>query len=216
MHRMTSLALLIAFAMIAIALPSAARAQTPALTIDALKNGTYAVDVVPGGSAKLANGHFDVAAAPGSASKATADFVTGVTGTIGGQPGGAVVLASSGGGSGTFFDLYVVDATGKTLAKDRLGDRVVVRSLSTDTAGNVTVDLLTHGPNEPLTSATQPERRVHALVGGMLVRLAPAPAATGNAGLDTSSRSNIAFEVIALTLVVLAMSFARTRTGGAR
>lgn len=216
MHRMTSLALLIAFATIAIALPSTARAQTPALTVDALKNGTYPVDAVPGGQAKLTNGAFSVAAAPGSSSMATATLQIATIGTISGQPGAAVILASSGGGSGTFFDLYVVDATGKTLAKDRLGDRVVVRSLSTDTAGNVNVDLLTHGPNEPLTSATQLERRVYALAGGMLVRVAPAPAATGNAGLDTSSRSNIAFEVATLALVVLGMSFARTRTGGAR
>lgn len=212
----------VAVALLLLALfPSSARAQTPALTVDALKNATYPVGAVLGGQAKLANGHFEVAAAPGSASKATADLVTSAIGTINSGPGAAVVLASSGGGSGVFFDLYALDATGQPIAKDSLGDRIQVRSLSINGAGHIVVDLLVHGPNEPLTSATQPERREY-FVGNTLARItAPAPAATGTAGLDGAPHTSVAFEVAALVLMILGASFARTRTarertGGAR
>ncbi|RLT42273.1 MAG: hypothetical protein DWI58_07000 [Chloroflexi bacterium] len=51
--------------------PSTAHAQTAALTLDALRNATYPVEAVPGKVAALKDGHFEVAAAPGSSSKAT-------------------------------------------------------------------------------------------------------------------------------------------------
>ena len=220
MRRGLRTALLISFvATFAVAThPSTARAQTPPLTIDALRNGTYPVEAVSGGSATLKDGHFEAAAAPGSASKVTVDVVLANLGTISGQPVGVVVLASSGGGSGVFYDVYVVDAGGKTLAKDNLGDRIKVQTLAIDKADRIVLDLLVHSPTEGLASATLPEHRVYALVGGTLTRVAstPIPAATGNAGLSDPHRANAAFEVTALALVILGASFAHTRTRGAR
>ena len=200
----------------------------PALTIEALRNATYPVEVVPGGNATLSNGHFEVAAAPGSASKATADFVTAAIGTLGGQPRAAVVIASSGGGSGTFFGLYVMDAAGKTLARSSLGDRVKVNAVSITSNGVVMVDMLTRGAGEPLSSApaVQVSRAYGVDAAGTLTFLepfdapstpppvvpapAPAPAKTGNAGLVRGSgRPGAAFDVTLLALVVAAAWAAR-------
>ncbi len=219
-YRFTAFSLLLAVLALAPSMTSTAGAQAPALTLEALRNGTYPVDGVPGGTAKLTNGTFSVAAAPGSASMATATFVMAAGGTIAGQPGGAVVLASSGGGTGQFVDLYAVDATGKTTAKTSLGDRIKTEALAIDIAGRIVVDLMVRGPNEPLSSpATVPERRVYALTAGALTRVAtppPAPAATGSGGLDEASRVAAVQGLALLAAVLLAACVARGHVGGAR
>src|SRR3990167_4283357 len=52
---------------LALLAPAAALAQQAGPTLEQVKNATYPVDVAPGGSAKLVDGKFEVAAAPGSA-----------------------------------------------------------------------------------------------------------------------------------------------------
>ena len=222
-YRFTAFSLLLAVLALAPSMTSTAGAQAPALTLEALRNGTYSVDAVPGGTAKLTNGMFSIAAAPGSASTVTANFVMGAVGTIAGQPGGAVVLVSSGGGTGQFVDLYAVDGTGKTTAKTNLGDRIKTESLSIDANGRIVVDLIVRGPNEPFAlPATVPERRVYTLAGGTLTRVTtptatvPAPAATGSGGLDEASRTKAVQGLAVLTAVLLAACVARGHVGGAR
>ena len=199
---------------------STGRAQQPAITIEALREATYPVDVIPGRAARLTAGHFEVAAAPGSASKATADLITAAIGTLGGRPRAAVVIASSGGGSGTFFELHVVDADGSALAKEALGDRIRVNAITINTSGTILVDMLTRGPGEPLASATVPVTRAYGVsAAGALAFLepfsapastpapAPVPARTGNAGLGHDGtpggeRGGGAREAILLAMVV--------------
>ena len=200
-------------------------AQTPLITLDALRNATYPIEVVPGGSAKLVNGHFEVTAAPGSASKATADFVTAVVGTLGGQPRAAVVIASSGGGTGLFFELYILDASGATLAKAMLGDRIRVESIEINAAGNVLVHTLMRRPAEPLASPPT-ARIVHAygisaagaltLLGPLVEAPTPAPAPTGNAGLLDAHGQDTGVEAMLLAMVVGAAWAARSLGGRAR
>ena len=189
--------------------PSTAHAQTAALTLDALRNATYPVEAVPGKVAALKDGHFEVAAAPGSSSKATVDLVTATVGTVNGGPAAAVVLASSGGGSGVFFRLYALDATGQVIAKDALGDRIKVQSLTINAVGHIVVELLVHGPNEPLASATLPQHREY-FVGNTLVRVdVPAPSRTRNAGLDGAQHTSVTFELILLAMLLGAIGVTR-------
>ena len=219
-----AVATILATLVVASTFASVARAQTTTLTLEPLRNATYPVESVPGGSAKLVNGHFEVAAAPGSASKATADFVTAAIGTLGGQPRAAVVVASSGGGSSTLFDLHVIDASGATLAKVNLGDRIKVNGVSITSNGVVMVDMLTRRAGEPF--AVVPTVHVNRAYGvnaaGAVTFLGPfdapapstpAPGRTGNAGLvGTTAPGDARLEAMLLATVVGA-AFAARRTG---
>jgi hypothetical protein len=68
-----------------------------------------------------------------------------------GRTDALVVVGWSGGGSGTFTQLFpVIGAPGAAIPgrPTSLGDRVNVRALSTNTTG-VVVDLVVHGPFDP-------------------------------------------------------------------
>lgn len=70
----------------------------------------------------------------------------------------AIILAHNGGGTGDFEYLIPVLAQNgqpEQIGSDFLGDRVKVNNL-TITPGQVTVDMLVAGPNEPLCCPTQP------------------------------------------------------------
>jgi hypothetical protein len=70
----------------------------------------------------------------------------------------AVVLITSTGGSGVFFDLYVLDRRDGTLVVSDpayLGDRVDVRDVRIE-HGEVMVDLVTQGADDPMCCPTLP------------------------------------------------------------
>src|SRR5438045_9245293 len=108
--------------------------ESKQLTWQALLNATYATSVTPRGVA-LHDGMFEVEAAPGSASKITvrlADIAA--FGDLDGNlaPDAAVVLVSSGGGSGTFVEIAPVrneHAMAHPVTTVLLGDRILVREV---------------------------------------------------------------------------------------
>ena len=162
-------------------MPAAVQAQQPSPARAQLEAATYAVDVAPGGTATLVGGRFEAPAAPGSASKVTVSLHAAANGAIGGQPGAAVILASSGGGSGTFFDLYAVDAAAKTIARVSLGNRIVLNALTFGPNGRIVVAMVAHAPADPLCCPTSQQTRQYELRDGALV-LAVTAVATGRPG----------------------------------
>src|SRR5260221_5239002 len=107
----------------------AACQSTIATPVDAL-NATYTIGQR---QVTVSNGIFEEPAAPGSAAKATTRVSDkGAVGELNadGKPDAAVILTSSGGGSGTFYYVAGVLGTahgkGDTTNAIQLGDRIVV------------------------------------------------------------------------------------------
>jgi hypothetical protein len=223
---------LLLVAAVCASLPSSARAQaSTAPTRAQLEAATYPVPVAPGGTATLVGGKFEVAAAPGSASKITATLLQSANGAIGGQPGAAVVLATSGGGSGTFYELYAVDATATTIARVSLGDRIRLDGLSISAAGQVAVAMGVQAPGDPLCCATGQQTRFYELQETpagtfdlVLVRTAtavvdpirpapPRPATTGTGGPLASEDHRFAYAGLVLGAVLVGSAAARVAAG---
>lgn len=168
--------------------PPAATTTTPATTATALTqaqlaNATYTVEGAPGGKVTLKDGKAEVEQAPGSATKFTAQLGTQFAdGDLNGDgaPDTAAVLITSGGGSGTFYNLAVVpNEKGQPGAgvTTLVGDRIKVSSLAIS-SGVVTVNYLDRKPDEPLAAEpTVQATKNFKLEGGKLVASA-APAAT--------------------------------------
>jgi hypothetical protein len=124
------------------------------LALRDLQNAEYPSQWPASGRARLVNGRFREAAAPGAAT----DIVVRTTdnyafGDLDGDGDGdaVVVLESDPGGSGVFFDLAAVlnrDGIPYPMAPVPLGDRVQVNDVSIR-EGNVRVDLVKHGPDDP-------------------------------------------------------------------
>lgn len=107
---------------------------------------------------QLENGIFRAPAAPGAASEIFVRLTdqTAFT-TIDGQGVGAVVIASSTGGSGTFIELALLFRTGEGWRNSdtvSLGDRVKVRQVGFE-EGVVVLGLLAHGASDPQCCPTQ-------------------------------------------------------------
>ncbi|MFA7248244.1 MAG: hypothetical protein WC273_01265 [Dehalococcoidia bacterium] len=211
--------------------PSPAMAQQPTPTRAQLEAATYPADLAPGGSATLVAGRFEAPAAPGSASKITVSLQAVANGAIAGQPGAAVVLASSGGGSGTFFELYAMDSSAKPIAHTSLGDRIVLNAISIDSAGQIMVSMVAHAPGDPQCCPTAAQVRAYALLGGALTLVAttpsastptptpppatpPRPAATGSGGIGAREGGvgGTVLAFLALGAVLAASVRARTAT----
>ncbi len=145
---------------------------SPVLTADALANATYTLPGV--GTVTLTNGEYRAPAAPGSASQVVVQLTDTVAyGTLNGRPVAVVVLTASTGGSGTFYYLaLVVDQGGQpvNVATTLLGDRVKINSVSI-TGGQIVVDLVTQGPNDPMTAPTLHQVWKYELQGNQLVKV---------------------------------------------
>jgi hypothetical protein len=152
-----------------------AAAPAAALTADQVGNAEYQSDVTPSKKAKLVAGKYEEAAAPGSASKITVNLVPTAMGLgdLNGDGVGdaAVILASSGGGSGTFISLHAVVSNKGALtdaAWTNLGDRTSVKAV-TVSAGVITVNMVKHGPNDPLCCPTVEATAKYKIQDGKLV-----------------------------------------------
>lgn len=109
------------------------------------------------GTVVLTKGKYVEPAEPGSASQVVIQLSDkGAKGIVDGRETAAAVLVSSGGGSGTFYDLVLViwgPDGWKHTDTALLGDRVKVHSVSL--AGReITVDLTEQGPDDPLCCPT--------------------------------------------------------------
>ena len=196
---------------VAVFAPASTRAQSAPLTLDQLRNASYPSELTASGAAPLAHGAYSEPATPGSASTVT---VTLVDATIAADFA-AVVLASSGGGSGTFYTLHLVSNESGTLAAGAgtpLGDRIVLHELAIEGTA-VRVALTTHAANDPLCCPTRDETRLYGFdAGGFrllsttpgIAATTPAPSATGAAGLAAPGAASIAV-VALLTLAAVAL-----------
>ncbi len=84
---------------------------------------------------------------------------------------GAVVLWWAAGGSGAFKYLAAVvseDGTPRQAAIEFLGDRVQINSLTIDN-NQIVVDIIAHGPDDPMCCPTQQVINTYALQGDQLV-----------------------------------------------
>lgn len=144
-------------------------ADLVAVTEEVLRNIGIPTDLVPEGEVTLEGGEASVPAAPGSAS--TADFA--VESTVvddfnrDGTDDGAVIVRSSGGGSGTFYDLHVFLAAAgdpERIASEFLGDRIEIEGVESGPDG-VTVVYLDREPDTPMSDPPTVETTVTVEVG---------------------------------------------------
>ena len=138
----------------------------PELTDEALRNATYPLELAPGGSAMFRNGEFT--------SGQTRAMLLDVRGRgvldQDAAADAALVIAGSGGGSGTFYYLIAVlnrNGQPNAIASAALGDRVPVHSV-TVLNGQIVVKLREHGPGEPLCCPTLETTRTYELRGQTL------------------------------------------------
>ncbi|MCX8159425.1 MAG: hypothetical protein N3G18_00650 [Candidatus Saccharicenans sp.] len=94
-----------------------------------------------------------------------------------GYPEAAAILVSNFGGSGSFYELTVLVNRGQELEQTNnleLGDRVEVRKL-TITGGRIRIDLLTHGPEDPMCCPSRKTTLICGLAAGRLQLLDKRP-----------------------------------------
>ena len=134
--------------------------HSAALTAESLKNAEYQSEWPAGGTAKLTDGIYREKYMEGAASELVVALIPDVHafGDLDGDgvKDAAVILATSGGGSGTFISLEAVindNGTPNHAATVLLGDRVQVKSVTAE-SGEITVDMVTHGPDDPLCCPT--------------------------------------------------------------
>ena len=144
-----------------------------ALTTEALQNAEYQTEWTPEGTVRLEDGEYRAPAAPGSASEIVITLTEHVAvGELGGETAAAVILTSSGGGSGTFAELHVMverDGQPHDIAWTLLGDRVQINSLSINN-DEILVDVVTHGPDDPMCCPTQQVVQTYTLQGEELIK----------------------------------------------
>lgn len=145
-------------------------------TVEGLRNAEYFSLWPAMGRAKLANGFYREKFNPGSSTEIVIRMSDHVAmGDLDGDKveDAAVILISTPGGSGTFYDLAaVVNAGGVPSHVDTepLGDRVKIKSL-TISSGTILLDLIVHGPKDPMCCPTVEVTRRYRLEGNKLARV---------------------------------------------
>lgn len=144
------------------------------LDLQTLANMEYESTFTQSGLASLVGGEYREPAAPGSATEIVVLLTEHVTfGQLGdGQRVAAAILVTNPGGSGTFYDLALVterDGQPANIATTLLGDRVQINSLAIKN-GEVVVDMVASGPDDPMCCPTQEVERTYALQGSEIVQ----------------------------------------------
>ena len=140
-------------------------------TADALRNVVVKSSWTATGTAQLRNGEYRQQAAPGSTSEIVVKLGPLISeAQVDNRDMAAAVIITDAGGSGTFNDLALFVRRGEWQNADLvpLGDRVRVEALRL-TGGQVIVELIVHGPRDPLCCPTQRVTRRFALKGERLV-----------------------------------------------
>lgn len=159
--------------------PTPAAAPAPpraAPTLAALGGLEYALTAFDGARVRLVAGHFEAPteAPPAEVLVASAELhpLSGVGDLDGdGSPDAVVVLAASGGGSGTFYELVAVLNTAQglqALPGVVLGDRIDLKRIEVASRA-VRLEYLMAGPDDPLCCPRTRAERVYAVEGGRLV-----------------------------------------------
>jgi heat shock protein HslJ len=145
--------------------------QVAGLDENALANMEYKSEWTQSGTAPLVNGEYREQAAPGSATETVVMLTPHVAyGELNGESAAAVILVADPGGSGTFYELAVVvqrDGQPVHLASALLGDRIQINALEiVDNA--ILVDMIAHGPDDPMCCPTQRVQQSYVLEGDQL------------------------------------------------
>ncbi len=144
--------------------------QPAVLTDEALASATYSSRLLEGAPLPLRDGRYE----RGDGVEVWLLPAPRARGEVAGRPSAAVLLAESGGGTGTFVSLVLLqeaDGRASPVASTLLGDRPRVQHLAIEEDGSVTVDLVQVGPNDPFCCPTMPMSVTYALeAGGLAVR----------------------------------------------
>jgi heat shock protein HslJ len=151
-----------------------ARSQTVVeLSPETLANLAYQSEWVDGGMAQLVGGELRQPVAPGSATETLIQITDAMA--FGQLPDGrdaaAVVIITSPGGSGTFYDLALVaeeDGTLQNVASAFLGDRPLIDAIAFE-GDSIIAQMVVHGPDDPMCCPTQQVQVTFGLVNGELV-----------------------------------------------
>jgi hypothetical protein len=135
----------------------------------------YPSDWTRAGTAPLVDGEYSESVAPGSATKTVVKLHDRMAFgyTAGGQSLAATVLVTDPGGSGTFCELVAILFKGdepQHVASALLGDRVQLESLAIE-GGEIVVEMVAHGPDDPMCCPTQHVVERYALKGEELAQV---------------------------------------------
>jgi heat shock protein HslJ len=174
-----------------------AEAPAEGISLAELGNAMFLTDMTAEGTATLVDGEFRAPAAPGSAAEIVITLLDHVaSGDL--DADGAVetvaMLAASGGGTGTFYSLHVMERQGEAIvdvATTYVGDRIVVNSLNVASNGLIELDAVKQGPEDPLCCPSERVLERYALANGELIFVeslpiddASVPGAAVPGGLD--------------------------------
>jgi len=139
-----------------------------------LGNLSYPSDLGPDGRVQLQNGVFEAEEPDDPTSRLVVrltDYMAEGDLNGDGREDVAVILESSSGGSGSFMDLAAVLNTPeglKPVAVADLGDRTDIRKMALED-GKVEIELIAHGPNDPVCCPSQLQRREFRLDGNQWI-----------------------------------------------
>jgi hypothetical protein len=139
------------------------------LTLDTLRNGTY-VTTYENRMVTLINGFYSESSGvtPYSVRMLTTYALGDLNGD--GNNDAAIILAENTGGTGTFESVVaILDQGGapQQVSQEKLGDRVVVNSVDIS-SGVIHLDMVVHGPNDPLCCPSLPQKQNYWLIGSRL------------------------------------------------
>jgi len=147
------------------------------LTWDQVRNAEYRNEWPQKGVATLKDGQYEEEIVPGSASKLVMVLIPDkyAFGDLNGDGAAdaAVILVASGGGSGSFVYLEALvndKGSPKHVAEMALGDRTQIDAVAIQ-GGQITVDVVTHGPNDPMCCPSVKASKRFKLQGEQLVEL---------------------------------------------
>ncbi len=146
-------------------------AIAPQISEEALRGGEYELRDL--GVVRLTDGLYEHPYGEGATQKDSVAFVASARGDLNGDGAddAAVVLAASTGGTGSFYTIVAaVDVEGQALqaGADYLGDRVRIEGLEV-ADGQIVVNMLVAGPQDPMCCPSQKVVRTYALRSGSLV-----------------------------------------------
>jgi hypothetical protein len=155
--------------------PPVSDSPTTAITREQLGNLSYPSELGTNGRIQLQNGVFEAQ----KVDDETAHLVVRLTDHMiegdlngDGRNDAAVVLESDSGGTGSFLDLAAVLSTPdglQAVAVIDLGDRTEIRKMAF-ADGAVQIELIGHGPDDPVCCPTQVQQREYRLIGNQWVQ----------------------------------------------
>ena len=121
-------------------------------------NQTFPSEWTLSGTAPLKNGIYREPVAPGSATEIVIRLTRHwAIGNPDGRPAAAAVIVTEPGGSGSFYNLALLQRFGdgwEVTHHVLLGDRIRIEALGFDNNG-ITIEMITHGPGDPMCCPTR-------------------------------------------------------------